>query len=349
MFGRDGTTLAAPASWDAHEAVEKRYLEAEYLRLNYVAGTRPGTCLVVSVFEDTKGEVTGGWHELAPDIAAVANLPALERHAEAEAARAAAAARPLADAAAVVAARAAAATAAAAIHRPTFGTVTPRDFLTEPAERIRHTGQGLGQDWGTVIHRLLELAVLNVDGQGGGDGEAGPGPTGFDLAAAAASTVEVSDLAESGSDREELARRAMALVEDVLASPEWRRIAASPERHVEVPFSIAVAAAEIPTSVEVDYGPTGEAGCDTAGPAVARPAVPVLIRGQIDAVFRDASGPTAGGPARESAAATDWVILDWKTTSVIAADRERLRAHYGPQLVLYARCWAAAPGVQGPP
>jgi len=179
---------------------------------------------------------------------------------------------------------------------------------------------------------------MNLDGQGKGGGKTPTGPAGFDLAAAAASTVEVSDLAESGSDRAELARRAVALVEDVLASAAWRRIAASPERHVEVPFSIAVAAAEIPPEVEVDYGPAGEAAKEAAE-AAARPAVPILIRGQIDAVFRDvASSPPVG--------MTDWVILDWKTTSVIAADRGRLRDHYVPQLVLYARCWAAAPGVQ---
>jgi hypothetical protein len=49
---------------------------------------------------------------------------------------------------------------------------------------------------------------------------------------------------------------------------------------------------------------------------------------------------------KQSKSKADWVILDWKTTSVIAADRGRLRDHYVPQLVLYARCWAAAPGVQ---
>jgi ATP-dependent exoDNAse (exonuclease V) beta subunit len=324
FFGRDGKILAAPATWDDHEAVEQRYLEAEYLRLNYVAGTRPGTCLVVSVFEDAKGNVTGGWQELAPDIASVANLPALEPHAAAEAARLAAAVQPVADAAALASGRAAARAAVATVCRPTFGTVTPRDFLTEPAERIRHTGRGLGQDWGTVIHRLLELAVQNL---------AAPQAE-FDLAAAAASTVEASDLAESGLDRQELARRATTLVEEVLASAAWRRIVASPERHVEVPFTIAVEAAEIPPTVEVDVGPGEAAGNDEGAYAAA----PVLIRGQIDAVFRDVTVPPAAGMS-------DWVILDWKTTSVIDADEARLREHYGPQLVLYARCWVVAAAV----
>ena len=319
FFGRDGTTLAAPEQWDEFEAIEKRYLEAEYLRLNYVAGTRPGTCLVVSVFEDTKGNISGGWRELSPDIGGVAHLPALEPHAAAEQARADASTRPPADITTITAARDHAAKLARAVHTPTYGTVTPRDFLTEPAERIRHTGQGLGQDWGTVIHRLLELAVEHV---------ANPTKP-FDLAAAAASAVQESDLAESGLDRQELARQAAALVEEVLASPAWRRIEASGERHVEVPFAIAAAAGEIPPSVPVDRGPGGNA----ADPA-ALVSGPVLIRGQIDAVYRDATFPPPAGMS-------DWVILDWKTHSVMAADEARLEAHYRPQLALYARCWAA--------
>jgi ATP-dependent exoDNAse (exonuclease V) beta subunit len=60
----------------------------------------------------------------------------------------------------------------------------------------------------------------------------------------------------------------------------------------------------------------------------------VLIRGRIDAVFRDGSAPPPPGM-------TDWVIVDWKTTSVSDADSAALDAHYRPQVELYARCWAA--------
>jgi ATP-dependent helicase/nuclease subunit A len=328
FFGKGETTLATPLEWQAVEQTERRYLEAEYLRLNYVAGTRPGTCLVVSVFENSDGELKGGWHELSHDIANVANLPDLGAHAGAEQARAAAAARPLADAATVAAAREQAVDRVATIRTSTFATVTPRDFLTEPAERIRHTGRGLGQDWGTVIHRLLEQSVQQL---ADGHGE-------FDLATAAANVVAESDFADSGIDRRKLADMAVALVEEIRGSDAWRRIEAAAERHVEVPFSIAVAADEIPAGVEVDAGPgratndAGQAGAEVK-PASSSP--PVLIRGQIDAVFRDLS-------AAPSVGMTDWVILDWKTTSVTDADADKLADHYRPQLRLYARCWAAA-------
>jgi len=210
---------------------------------------------------------------------------------------------------------------------PTFATVTPRDFLTEPAERIRHTGRGLGQDWGTVIHRLLELSVQQLHGGG----------SAFDLATAAANVVEESDLVESGVDRKALADRAVVLVEEIRQSEVWRRIEAAAERHVEVPFSIAVSADEIPAGVEVDVGPgraVAEAGQAGGEARQASGSPPVLIRGQIDAVFREeAAAPPAG--------MTDWVIVDWKTTSIAESEEKKLADHYRPQLRLYARCWAA--------
>ena len=321
LFGSKGTILAAPAEWPVVEETERRYLDAEYLRLNYVAGTRPGACLVASVFEDAKGILRGGWHELSSDIAGVANLPNLDPVPDAEESRTAAAA-PTDESVALI--RDERAARSAAVRSPTFATVTPRDFLTlEPAERIRHTGRGLGQDWGTVIHRLLELAVQGIGGHGAA----------FDLATAAANAIAESDLAECGVAQQELIDRAVTLVEEIRRSDAWRRIAAAAERHVEVPFSIAVAADEIPADVDVDAGPAWvHAAAAQGGPWC--PAVPVLIRGQIDAVFREAS---AGAPV----GMTDWVILDWKTTSVTPADARKLVDHYRPQLALYARCWAA--------
>ncbi|MFM8578400.1 MAG: PD-(D/E)XK nuclease family protein [Planctomycetaceae bacterium] len=334
-FGRDGGTLAAPMGWEAHESTENRYREAEYLRLKYVAGTRPGTCLVTSIFENADGEVTGGWHELADDIGAVANLPELEPHAAAERARSHATTQQSVDDAAVADARQSAAERLGILRAPTFGTVTPRDLLTEPAERLRHSGRGLGQDWGTIIHRLLELSIGHLPREG----------TPLDLEAAATSILLESDLSGIGIDTATLARRATTLVEHIRESDIWRRIASSPERYVEVPFSITVAAGELPEHIGVVDGPGNVADrpmhgslADRSSSAHASPPVrtdgqPVLIRGQIDAVFRDDARPPRDGMS-------DWVIVDWKTTSVVESDISQLVEHYRPQLRLYARCWA---------
>ncbi len=317
VFGRDGGTLAAPANWHEAEATEKRYLEAEYLRLNYVAGTRPGTCLVVSVFEDSKGEASGGWRELSPDIVGVATLPELPPNEAAERARAEAAAKAIGNAAAVATAHEARVTALAAIRRPTYGTVTPRDFLTEPAEALKYSGRGLGQEWGTVIHRLLELA-----GRGIASREA--------LEAAATSGLATTSLTECGLDRAELVQRALDLVQDIQRSDVWQRIETSRVHDVEVPFVIAVDSAAVPSEVTVDLGPSDAVVTDSP------PHIPVLIRGQIDAVYKENPDVAAPPPGM-----TDWMIVDWKTTSVTEAGAAALEAHYRPQVDLYARAWSA--------
>ncbi|NDC63437.1 MAG: hypothetical protein EBZ59_05500 [Planctomycetia bacterium] len=275
---------------------------------------RPSIC--ASITSRARGQAPAWWPRSSrPPTAGSRAAGELEPHAGAEQARTAALARPAEDTAAIAVARAEAAARIAAVRSSTFATVTPRDFLTEPAERIRHTGRGLGQDWGSVIHRLLELAAQDL---------VDPSRP-LDLAAAAAGIVQESDLADSGIDGESLARRAVALVEEIRGSAVWRRLPANASEHVEVPFSIVVPAEEIPPGVGVDRGPIA---------AAMQAALPVLIRGQIDLVFLDASSPPPPGM-------TGWVVVDWKTTSVTDADAGKLEAHYRPQLRLYARCWAA--------
>jgi ATP-dependent exoDNAse (exonuclease V) beta subunit len=202
----------------------------------------------------------------------------------------------------------------AGLRRPTYATVTPREFLTEPSEALRYRGRGLGQDWGTVIHKLLELALEHR-------GPDGMLSAAFDLEAAAAAGIEESDLEH---DHAALAARAVELVRGVMASDIWRRATASPRCYVEVPFTLQVASDQLPAGVDLDAGP---------GAATPPEPLPTLIRGVIDLVFADA--PDATGDA-------GWTIVDWKTTSAIAESDTTLADHYLPQLRLYARCWAAA-------
>ena len=60
---------------------------------------------------------------------------------------------------------------------------------------------------------------------------------------------------------------------------------------------------------------------------------PVLIHGQIDAVFKDESTKPPPGMS-------EWIIVDWKTVSVADCDRDALATHYQPQVQLYAYCWS---------
>ncbi|MEO1990677.1 MAG: UvrD-helicase domain-containing protein [Pirellulales bacterium] len=306
LFGREGKTVASPVQWSDIESREQRYLDAESLRLLYVAGTRPGSCVVASIFENKDGEISGGWHELFSGLEDVSDLPNLQARDDTtqspEKCNSSICARQSTD-------------RFAAILTATFASVTPRDFLTEPAERIRHTGQGLGQEFGTVIHSLLEMELVHVKNP----------HQKMDLYVAAQNAIQATNLSEKGIDQEELVNRAVDLVQEIQSSTTWKRICQSQNQFVEVPFTIVVTRAEIPDDSFIDSGPQ-KSQIPTA--------VPVLIHGQIDAVFKDESVKPPPGMS-------EWIIVDWKTVSVVDSDREALATHYQPQVQLYAYCWSA--------
>ncbi|MBM4094955.1 MAG: hypothetical protein FJ276_36930, partial [Planctomycetes bacterium] len=112
-------------------------------------------------------------------------------------------------------------------------------------------------------------------------------------------------LGEQGLDAT-LAEHAVAIVHDVMASDVWRRAHASPWRFSEIPFQ---------TLMPPDPG--------------AISAVPTILRGVIDLVFREADG---------------WVVLDYKTDSRSEAELPALVAHYRGQMKNCADFWQATVG-----
>ena len=248
--------VAAPAGWEALCEQERAFEEAEQIRLDYVAATRAGCGLVVSLFEKAekaaKGEpetfvAEGAWGRFAPHLAAVADLPTITPVTGRPA--------PTAAGSGPVAIGATLGGRIAACLAATFGRISPRELLTEPAEGIRFTGDGLGEPWGRAIHRLIEMAArdprLNLD-----------------AAAATVLSGEEVSLAHHA--------RAVATVREVLASPVWQRAQASRTRFVEVPFSVQVRGADLPARVRTLAG-DGEP-------------LPTVIRGVIDLVFAEAAG-----------------------------------------------------------
>lgn len=257
--GRGARIIAAPPDWPTLCAREREFEQAEQIRLDYVAATRPGACLVISLFEKhdagtkTRPETftaEGAWARFRDHLGDAADLPApfpTGRHA------------PLPAAGALtVAAGAPVATIAARLAdcmQRSFARISPREVLTEPAEGMRFTGHGLGEPWGRVIHRLLELAARDPR---------------LDLPAAAGSALSSEDLSPA------LVARAVATVREVMASDIWRRAEASDSRFVEVPFSLQVRGEDLPAQVR-----------QIAGDG---PPLPTVIRGVIDLVFREADG-----------------------------------------------------------
>ncbi|NCV21771.1 MAG: hypothetical protein EBV45_07450 [Chloroflexi bacterium] len=81
--------IAAPAGWEDLSRRERAFEEAEQIRLDYVAATRAGASLVVSLFEKAeraaKGEpetftAQGAWERFAAHLADAPDLPTITRH-----------------------------------------------------------------------------------------------------------------------------------------------------------------------------------------------------------------------------------------------------------------------------
>jgi ATP-dependent helicase/nuclease subunit A len=108
-------------------------------------------------------------------------------------------------------------------------------------------------------------------------------------------------LQEQGLDAS-LAETAADTVHSVMKADIWQRALASNRRLVEVPFEILL---------------EREAS------------VPILVRGSIDLVFKEADG---------------WVLVDYKTDSLPSGIPDALVDRYAPQVRLYAESWQRITG-----
>ena len=319
-FGSATEILAAPRNWDEWEGVEKQFLDAEKTRLQYVAATRPGTCLVVSVFVDKDGLPVGGWRTLAGYLEGVPSLPLPKLDEPSARQRDARTARF--DCSAAEAAIENLHAEVSQIYQATYASVRPRDFLTEASSALKNLGRGLGQEWGTVIHRLLELAAENIDSRG-------KIRSLFDLKTAAHNVIQETSLDEDG-DHDELVDHAVSLVHEVMGSKVWKKAQASSHAYREAPFTVQLASQDLADFV-LDTGPLERPEAEQGGLGSG---LPTLVHGVIDLVFEDESRRNKDGQP-------GWMIVDWKTSGE-GASKAEVEAHYRPQLQLYARCWAAA-------
>ncbi len=246
-----GPLLAQPPAWDAWEAREKAFVEAEGLRLLYVAATRARHRLVVTM--RTGGRKAGNpwqfFEEFLGDAPALAE-PAVEV-VTAPAAPAAGGADRLLESAAA---------AREAIERrwsraavPTYDVKGVKEAaLGAPEARERREGApppGEGEhgtEWGSVIHMLLQAAMDDPKA---------------DVVRLARAALEEHDL-DPG-----LAGEAVETVSAVMKSEIWRRASAAPARLTEVPFQVFLRPGEKPAE-----------------------RLPLILRGVIDLAFREKAG-----------------------------------------------------------
>ncbi|MDA0333669.1 MAG: UvrD-helicase domain-containing protein [bacterium] len=210
---RFGTTvLAEPEGWEADAAEETRYLEAESLRLVYVAATRARDVLVLG----TTAQSRGAWSLLEPAIAGAPDLPS----------PAPAAPQPSQasndegiDIAAVQARTRAQRDLAS---KPSYVLHAVTEDEEHPAHEADPETRGRGRSFGTVVHRLFESAVL--------------GHLPVDDAAELQYAQRL--LAEEGLDGAETASAAQQALAAFRSSAIWHELRqAAAEVYVEVPFA----------------------------------------------------------------------------------------------------------------
>ncbi|HVR42992.1 MAG TPA: UvrD-helicase domain-containing protein [Thermoanaerobaculia bacterium] len=208
--------IGQPDGWNALEEREKKFKDAETMRLLYVAATRARQWLVVGSRRILSGAETGAWSALFGWIG-----EELERR-EPSGTRPAAP-RPAADAAA---ARSEIEAHYAASAAESYSVLPITKLAHENHERLVRAEEGLGRgtSWGRVMHRLFEAMLKNP-------------------------STDVSLLARNLLKDEEREpaelETVLRTVEAVRSSPLWKRATASDQVLVEVPFAIEVPAAEL--------------------------------------------------------------------------------------------------------
>ena len=253
IYSDNGKILrACPEDWERLEEIEERFLEAEALRLRYVAATRAGAALVISQRE-TRNQ-SNPWQYFAPDLASVKELPdpgetaaparigvELSDRAVSQAekdirARLTLAARPTFQAWRAKEYALALPREDQAPLEPAGGAQGPEATAPSPPAEGEH-----GVEWGAVLHQLLQLKMADPEA---------------DLA-----RFGRPALLEHGLDAGQT-EAAVETVQAVMRSSIWQRAMQSRKRLTEVPFAL---------------WREEEAG-------------PVLLRGVIDLVFQEDDG-----------------------------------------------------------
>jgi ATP-dependent helicase/nuclease subunit A len=306
-------TVAYTDGWKGAGGLEKReetFQVAEHLRLRYVAATRAGSALVVSVtaedIENAARDIEAGaarpsrnpWGHFAPyltpasgvrDISELLPYPGEETGAKARVPAAAGAGKFDPDAARerlrgrLLLMQTHDYETAAAKEWALRGTESSGEpetlFAVESLEQPQPPGEH-GVEWGTIVHRLLELAPSSRE----------------ELERIARDLLIEHDL-DPG-----LAHAAAALVESVTTSDLWARSLSSSMRLVEVPFEVLL---------------EKEA------------AVPTVVRGSVDLAFKEDGG---------------WVLVDYKTDRVGRDNVQALLQKYEAQLRMYQEAWTRCTG-----
>lgn len=202
--------LACPPGWDACTAEEQRFAAAERTRLLYVAATRVGSHLIVCRKDKDNGK-TNYWGFFAEHLQEFETLPDPGRPKVPRRKSVRMSAADLQAAEEAVNGR------WSTSRAPTYVTAAAKESSVTPSAMHRPVTSGEhGTEWGTVIHFLLQQAMVAPES---------------DLQPLAFTALEEQGLSSS------LVEEALATVRSVMDSAIWRRARAGSRILVEVPFT----------------------------------------------------------------------------------------------------------------
>ncbi len=296
---------AQPDGWEAREAREQEFADAEAVRLLYVAATRAEEELVIAIPPERVTKFSP-WRMLYPT--------ALEHGRELSFPLGAAPERALLDAhpeemrrrIEMVEARRrdlALPTYRAAPVKLRAGELSEYD---ERAVRRGHGPAGRGVDWGSAVHGALEAAM-----RGARDDALRAHVRGLLIAAD-------RPIGRDGEPTE--TDELLGIIDAVRASTLWSRVQSADQVQIEAPFAVAVDAAAYAAIAH-------QAG---APPAIGEDGrVREILEGVLDLAFREAGA---------------WVVVDYKSDEAGSGIDEARRAKYRAQVELYASCWERITG-----
>ncbi|MCE5273307.1 UvrD-helicase domain-containing protein [bacterium] len=200
--------VACHPDWETFAAREKQFLEAEHLRLLYVAATRAGSMLVVT--QRASYNNRNPWNYFAPVLEGAAELPAPGPQAgEAGPAAAFTLPDPIQAETEIQAAWSIAA-------QPSYDILAARKKAGVTGEDS-YVASGSGAEFGSVVHQLLQAAMAHP---------------GADLHNLARAVLREQELEQSRLES------AIETVRAVVGSPLWARARAASLCLTEAPFTV---------------------------------------------------------------------------------------------------------------
>ncbi|MEM7479113.1 MAG: UvrD-helicase domain-containing protein, partial [Planctomycetota bacterium] len=216
---RGSREVAVPLAWEEWQSQEKQFLQAEELRLLYVAATRAESCLVIS-----KGSNNCRWAPLYNHLGGVAELPTPHMVQPNRGTQEAAGAEAV--------------LCSVGTWLPAWNTARQQSYQFEAAKTLGLQGKSrpkweasgdYGHNWGSAMHDLLEAFGRNAKS---------------DLNSLARMLCEEYELDSARS--EEL----LATAQSVIRSKLWERARSANQCFVELPFDTPSQDANpIPTAV----------------------------------------------------------------------------------------------------